>query len=518
MLIPYQPTSYLDYTQPDNRASYEAALQKIRAGFGKSHALLIGGEWVLAKGKTFTSVNPARHEEVVGEYVSATRDQLEQAIAAAQRAFPAWAALPVEERAFILLRAARLMKQRRNEFSALMTLEAGKNWNEADADTAEAIDFLEFYAREAIRLQGSEQPVTPVPGENNGVHYLPLGVGAVIPPWNFPLAILAGMTSAAIVCGNTVVLKPASDTPAIGLAFVELLIESGLPAGVVNFITGSGAVIGDPLVEHPAIRFISFTGSRDVGSAMYAKAAIVQPGQKWLKLVVAEMGGKDFIVVDDTWEDLDEAAAAIVQSAFGFQGQKCSACSRLVLTPKNRAAIIERVVERTKKIVMGAPENPANWLGPVSSAGAFKKISSYLETGKAEGKLLAGGESDNAAGYFIRPAVFDGIAPGARLSQEEIFGPVLSIIHAKDFNDALNIANGTDYGLTGALFSLDRTHLARARKEFHVGNLYLNRKCTGALVDVQPFGGFNMSGTDSKAGGRDYLLLFTQAKSVTERF
>ncbi len=518
MLIPYQPTSYLDYTQPEHRASYEAALKKIRAGFGRSHALYIGGEWVLSKGKSFVSVNPAQKDEVIGEFAAATLDHVGQAIAAGQRAFPAWAALPVQERAGILLRAARLMKQRRNEFSAMMTLEAGKNWNEADADTAEAIDFLEFYAREAIRLQGSEQPVTPVPGESNGVHYLPLGVGAIIPPWNFPLAILAGMTSAAIVCGNTVVLKPASDTPAIGLMFLELLIESGLPAGVVNFITGSGAVIGDPLVEHKEIRFISFTGSREVGSAMYLKAAKVQPGQKWLKRVVAEMGGKDCIVIDDSWNDLDEAAAAVVQAAFGFQGQKCSACSRLVVTPKNRTALLEKIVERTKKITLGPPEKFEHWLGPVSSANAFKKISSYIELGKSEGKLLAGGETDDHNGFFIHPTIFDGIAPDARLAQEEIFGPVLSVIHAKDFDDALAIANNTDYGLTGALFSLDRAHLARARQDFHVGNLYLNRKCTGALVDVQPFGGFNMSGTDSKAGGRDYLLLFTQAKSVTERF
>ncbi len=517
MLTSYFPTSYLDYNLPANRESYEAALKKMRARLGQSHGLYIDGRWVTTP-KTFNSVNPANKSEVIGTFASGTVEHVEQAVAAAVKAFPSWAALPVEERAFLILRAARLMKERRNEFSALMTLEVGKNWNEADADTAEAIDFLEFYAREAIRLQGAEHAVTPYPGENNGVRYMPLGVGAVIPPWNFPLAICVGMTTAALVTGNPVVLKPASDTPMIALAFVELLIECGIPAGVINFLTGSGGAIGDPLVEHKEVRFISFTGSRDVGVAMNAKAAKVQPGQKWLKRVVAEMGGKDAIVVDDSWTDLDDAAAGIVQSAFGFQGQKCSACSRLILTPKNREALIKRIVERIGKIVMGPTEQFGNWLGPVSSAHAFKKISEYIEIGKKEGKLLTGGTTDDSQGFFIRPTIFDSIAPGARLAQEEIFGPVLAIIHAADFNDALAIANNTDYGLTGALYSLDRTHLARARTEFQVGNLYLNRKCTGALVDVQPFGGFNMSGTDSKAGGRDYLLLFTQAKSVTERF
>lgn len=517
MLTPYAPTTYIDFSQPAHRVEYEAALKKVRAGLGKSHGLYINGKWV-ETAKSFASINPSNKSETLARFASGEVAHVEQAVAAAVKAFPAWAALPVEERAFLILRAARLMKQRRHEFSALMTLEAGKNWNEADADTAEAIDFLEFYAREAIRLQGAEHPVTPYAGESNGVRYIPLGVGAVIPPWNFPLAICVGMAGAALVTGNTVVLKPASDTPLIALRFVELLIECGLPAGVLNFLTGSGSVIGDPLVEHKDVRFISFTGSREVGVALNVKAAQVQPGQKWLKRVVAEMGGKDTIIVDDSWTDLDDAAAGIVQAAFGFQGQKCSACSRLVLTPGIKDGIIERIVERTKKITQGPVEQFENWLGPVSSASAHKKISEYIAIGKGEGKLLTGGHAEDSQGFFIQPTIFDGIAPEARLSQEEIFGPVLSIIHALDFSDALKIANNTVYGLTGGVYALDRTRLARARNEFQVGNLYLNRKCTGALVDVQPFGGFNMSGTDSKAGGRDYLLLFTQAKSITERF
>jgi 1-pyrroline-5-carboxylate dehydrogenase len=401
------------------------------------------------------------------------------------------------------------------ELSAWMVYEEGKSWVEADADVAEAIDFLEFYGREAIRY-AQPQPLTPIAGEKNELRYIPLGVGAVIPPWNFPLAILVGMTSAAFVSGNTVVLKPSSDSPTIGQKFVEVLREIDLPPGVVNYVTGGGGRIGDTLVGHPLTRFISFTGSKEVGLHIVELAAKTAPGQKWIKRVVAEMGGKDSIVVADD-ADLDAAAQGIVASAFGFQGQKCSACSRAIIDRKVYDKTVEKIVALTEKITVGPVRDRANYMGPVINQRAMESILGYIETGKKEGKVVTGGHRLDRPGYFIQPTVIADVDPMAVISQEEIFGPVLAIIRADDFDHALEIANNTEYGLTGALYSKDRSKIERAKDEFHVGNLYFNRKCTGALVGGHPFGGFNMSGTDSKAGGRDYLLLFMQAKAMSEK-
>jgi 1-pyrroline-5-carboxylate dehydrogenase len=348
--------------------------------------------------------------------------------------------------------------------------------------------------------------------------YLPLGVGAVIPPWNFPLAIAVGMTTAAVVTGNTVVLKPASDTPGIAWQFFALMDEVGLPPGVINFVTGDGSVVGDQIVRHPKTRFVSFTGSKDVGVGINRLAAEVQPGQRWLKRVVAEMGGKDGIVVDDE-ADLDAAALGVAQSAFGFGGQKCSACSRAIVVDAVHDAFVAKLVPAINKLVnQGDPAQFGTYMGPVASERAMNGILKYIETGKQEGKLLlGGGRVPGEAGWFVQPTVFDDVAPTAKIAQEEIFGPVLAIIRAKDYDDALRIANDTEFGLTGAVYTKNPAKLQKAREEFFVGNLYLNRKCTGAMVGCHPFGGFNMSGTDSKAGGRDYLLLFLQAKSVAEK-
>jgi 1-pyrroline-5-carboxylate dehydrogenase len=345
-----------------------------------------------------------------------------------------------------------------------------------------------------------------------------LGVGAVIPPWNFPLAIMAGMTTAAVVTGNCVVLKPSSDSPWIAYRFFELLVESGLPPGVVNFVSGGGGEVGDPLIQHPRIRFISFTGSKEVGLHINEQAAKHRPGQLWIKRVVAEMGGKDAIIVDRETKNLDEAATAAVASAFGFQGQKCSACSRLIVDEAIYERFVPLVVEKTKKLRIGDPTTAEAQIGPVVNEKAMKTIKSYIDKGTSEGgKLVAGGKVDPANGYFVEPTVIADVDPKATIAQEEIFGPVLAIIKAKDFDDALHIANDTQFGLTGAVFTDNEEKLERAREEFFVGNLYLNRKCTGALVGVHPFGGFNMSGTDSKAGGRDYLGLFLQAKSIARK-
>jgi len=392
----------------------------------------------------------------------------------------------------------------------------GKNWAEADADVGETIDFLEFYAREALRLAGAKTPIQ-YPGERNELIYVPLGVGAVIPPWNFPFAIMAGMTAASIVTGNTVILKPSSDAPTIAAKFVEVLEEAGIPAGVVNFCPGSGATFGNAIVEHPKTRFIAFTGSKAVGLEIHERAARTQAGQIWIKRTILEMGGKDSILVAAD-ADLDAAADGIVASAFGFSGQKCSACSRAIIEAPVYDAMIERILARVARLTVGDPA-ANNYIGPVVNKGALESMLRYVETGKKEGRLLTGGAAPQTAdgGYFLEPTVFADIASDAVLAQEEIFGPVLALIKVESFEEGLAVANNTEYGLTGALYSTDRAKLDRARRDFHVGNLYFNRKCTGAMVGAHPFGGFNMSGTDSKAGGPDYLLLFTQAKSVAER-
>jgi 1-pyrroline-5-carboxylate dehydrogenase len=531
MLTTYRPEPYVDFTQPEPRQRMLDALAQVQSQLGRTYALWVAGEPVTTK-ETFPSVSPADPSRVVGVMCKADAALADKAVRAAAEAFRRWSRVDPDVRARVLVKAAAIMRRRVYELSAWMCYEVSKSWIEAYADTCETIDFLDFYGREMMRLGGS-QPVTPYPGEENEVRYMPLGVGVVIPPWNFPLAICTGMTSAALVCGNTVCLKPASASPVIAAKMLECLHEAGLPKDVLNFIPGPGGSVGDTMVTHPLTRFVSFTGSRDVGIGIYEKASRVQKGQIWLKRSVLEMGGKDCIVVDET-ADVDAAAEGVVASAFGFQGQKCSACSRLIAHQDVYADLLDRVVSRTKKLTIGDTVRPENFfMGAVIDRVAYDKINEYIRIGEGEGKRVTGGVGSEKtswagvsgtgvqpgpSGYFIPPTIIEGVAPNARISQEEIFGPVLAVIKARDFEDGLAIANGTEYGLTGALYSRDRFRLERARHEFHVGNLYLNRKCTGALVDVQPFGGFNMSGTDSKAGGRDYLLLFLQGKSITERW
>ena len=504
-----------DFTEKENAQAMREALDKVKSELGREYPLVIGGERIKTA-STLESINPANRTQIVGKFHKATKDLANQAVETAYKAFQSWRNVPAEERAQLLVRVAELMRERKHEFSAWMVYEVAKTWPEADGDTAEAIDFVEFYAREMLRY-ASDQPLVKITGEHNNLDYIPLGVGAVIPPWNFPLAIMAGMTAAAIVTGNTVVLKPSSDAPAIAYKFFELLEEAGLPAGVVNFMTGSGAEVGDVVVDHPKTRFIAFTGSKEVGLHINERAAKTQPGQLWIKRVVAEMGGKDAIIVADD-ADLDEAATGVVQSAFGFQGQKCSACSRAIIDARVYDSMIEKIAERTAKIELGDPSDNTNTMSAVINDQAFKTINGYIEKGKAEGgRVITGGGSDGEQGFFIEPTVIADVKAGSTIEQEEIFGPVLAVIKANDYDDALRIANDTQFGLTGAVYSTDEAKLDRARNEFHVGNLYLNRKCTGALVGVHPFGGFNMSGTDSKAGGREYLLLFMQAKVSSEK-
>jgi 1-pyrroline-5-carboxylate dehydrogenase len=504
-----------DFSKSSTRKKQLDAIARVRSEAGKEYPIVIRGERIILPQK-FSSLNPSRPSEVVGVFQRGDADIAMKAMEVAGAKFEEWKRVEPKKRAEILFKAAALMRKRRFELNAVEMLEVGKTWPEADADVAEAIDFLEFYAREMLRY-GEDHPVVKNPGEKGKLVYIPLGVGVVIPPWNFPLAILAGMSSAAIVAGNTIILKPSSDSPLIGWKFVEIMEEVGLPAGVLNFVTGPGGAVGDTLVAHPRTRFVSFTGSKDVGIHINELAARVQPGQIWLKRVVAEMGGKDSIIVDEG-VNLEDAAKGVIASAFGFQGQKCSACSRVIVHEKVYDRFVDLLAQKAEALSLGAATDPANAMGPVVNRASEESILGYIEKGISEGgRLVAGGKKGEGEGYFIRPTIIADVDPRATISQEEIFGPVLAVLKAKDYEEALAIANNTEFGLTGAVYTKSRQKLARAERDFFVGNLYLNRKCTGALVGVHPFGGFNMSGTDSKAGGRDYLLLFLQAKSIAEK-
>lgn len=510
---PFSNEPVLDFSIESNLNKQLKAIRSVRKNLGKTYPLIIGGKPVKSANK-FSSYNPSNKNEVISEFYKGTKELAYRAVETAYKSFQQWQYVLPEERAKYLFKAARIARRRRFEINAWMILEAGKNFTEADADTAEAIDFLEFYGREMLRYAG-KQPLTPVKGEKNELVYIPLGVGISIPPWNFPFAILVGMTSAAIVTGNTVVLKPSSDTPMMGRIFYEIMEEAGLPAGVLNFLPGSGGEVGDTLVSHPKTRFIAFTGSMEVGKHIYELASRVQPGQIWLKRVIAEMGGKDCIIVDRE-TNIDDAVKGVVTSAFGFQGQKCSACSRAIVDKSVYDRFVKKLKTEVEKIKIGPAEENFP-MGPVINQGAEQTILSYIKIGKKEGKLLTGGTKKEGNGFYIHPTVFTGIKPNARLAQEEIFGPVLAVIKSNSYDESLKIANNTIYGLTGSVYTRNRAKIERAKKELLIGNLYFNRKCTGALVGGHPFGGFNMSGTDSKAGGRDYLLLFLQAKLMSEK-
>jgi 1-pyrroline-5-carboxylate dehydrogenase len=502
-----------DFSKKANLVKQKQAIDKIRKNLGKTYEIVIGGKKIKTNSK-LNSYNPSNKEEIVCSFYKGTADIVDKAVETAYKKFNYWKNVSPAERANYLFKAADIARKRKFEINAWMVLEAGKNFAEADADTAEAIDFLDFYGREMLRY-AQKQPITPVLDENNELIYIPLGVGVVIPPWNFPFAILVGMSSAAIVTGNTVVLKPSSDTPMMGRLFFEIMKEAGLPDGVLNFLPGSGSEVGDKLVSHPKVRFISFTGSMEVGIHINQLAAKVQPGQIWLKRVVAEMGGKDCIIVDKE-TNIAEAAKGVAASAFGFQGQKCSACSRAIVDQTVYKDFLRKLKVEVDKFKVGPAEK--NYpMGPVVNLNAEKNVLHYINIGRKEGNLLTGGYKVGRNGFYIAPTVITDVKPGARIAQEEIFGPVLAVIKSRNFDESIKIANNTKYGLTGAVYTSNRKKLEKAKKELFIGNLYFNRKCTGALVGGHPFGGFNMSGTDSKAGGRDYLLLFMQGKLISEK-
>jgi len=512
---PFVNEPLTDFSKEENARKMRAAIEKIRGQLGREYDLIIGGKRIKTADK-IKSINPAKPSQVVGVHQKAGKEHVEPAMQAALAAFQSWSQTSVEERASLLFRVGDLLRERKFEFAAWMVFEVSKNWAEADADVAETIDFCEYYGREALRLSRVELPAH-LPGERDTLRYIPLGVGAVIPPWNFPCAIMAGMTLASIVSGNTVILKPSSDSPTIAAKFVELLEECGMPEGVVNFCPGAGATFGNAIVTHPKTRYIAFTGSREVGLDINKRAAEQAPGQVWIKRTILEMGGKDAIIVDSE-ADLDSAVDGVVSAAFGFQGQKCSACSRAIVDERVYDKFLEKLKPRVEKLTVGDPAENAN-MGAVINEGSMKTILQYIEQGKKDGRVITGGgRATNAGdGYYLQPTVIADIAAKSRLEQEEIFGPVLAVIKARNYGHALEIANDTEFGLTGAVYTKSKEKIERAIREFHVGNLYINRKCTGATVACHPFGGFNMSGTDSKSGGPDYLYLFTQGKAVGEK-
>ncbi|HSK82985.1 MAG TPA: L-glutamate gamma-semialdehyde dehydrogenase [Rubrobacter sp.] len=514
-LIPYKNEEYLNWSDEENVEKLRAALKEVGDELGRSYPAIIGGKPVETDDE-ISSFNPANPSQVVGRTGRATEREADMALETATKAFETWSRTAPEARARIMLRAAAIMRRRKFEMLAWEAYEGGKPWAEADAQVAEAIDFLEYYAREMLRLKDGVE-IYSVPGEESRYFYQPMGVGVVIAPWNFPTAILTGMSSAALVTGNTVIMKPSEFTSVLGAKVAEVFAEAGLPDGVLNFLPGYGSEVGDYLVQDARTRFISFTGSVKTGLRINELAARQMENQRWIKRVIVETGGKDAMVIDDS-ADLDSAAADIVKSAYGNAGQKCSAASRAILHAGIYDEVLSRVVEKARALNVGVPDDPGVYMGPVISEPQFEKVSGYIETGKEEGERLLGEDpGDPERGYFITPTIF-GVDPEARVAQEEIFGPVLSVIKASDFDEALSIANDTPYGLTGGVYSKNREHLERARREFRAGNVYFNRSITGALVGVQPFGGFGMSGTDSKAGGPDYLPLHMLAKTVIERF
>ncbi len=516
-LIPYKNETYLDWTEKQNQDAMRAAFKDVEAQLGKSYPAVIGGKPVETDGEV-VSVNPAKPSQVIGKTARATEREAELALGTAAKTFETWSRTAPEARARILLRAAAIMRRRKFEMLAWEVYEGGKPWSEADAQVAEAIDFLEYYAREMLRLKDGME-IYSISGEESRYTYQPMGVGVIIAPWNFPTAILTGMSSAAIVAGNTIVMKPSEFTPVIGAKVAEIFEEAGLPDGVLNFLPGYGSEVGDYLVSDARTRFISFTGSMKTGLRINELAAKQIENQRWVKRVIAEMGGKDAMVIDDS-ADLDAAAADIVKSAYGYSGQKCSAASRAILHRDIHDELMEKVLEKARALKIGVPakDGPEINIGPVISEPQFEKVAGYIEAGKEEGERLLGEEPGGPEdGYFVTPTIF-GVEAGARVAREEVFGPVLSVIQARDFDDALKIANDSPYGLTGGVYSKNRDHLERAREEFKAGNVYFNRSITGALVGVQPFGGYGLSGTDSKAGGPDYLPLHMLARTTVERF
>src|SRR6266852_6330662 len=503
----------VSFIYKDSQDKMQSALREVRKRFGEKHPLYIGGEKIWTDNLT-PSVNPAAPTEIVGYGSEAGIPEAERAVKAARAAFGKWSRTPFEERARLLERAADILERRRYELSAVEVFEVGKPWSEADADIREAIDFCTFYAQQMRRL-GRPKLTQQVPGEESYHHYWPRGVAFVIAPWNFPIAILCGMAAAAVVTGNTVIMKPSEQSIVCGAMLMQVFEEAGVPPGVLNFLSGHGSVIGAHLVDHKDVDLIAFTGSREVGLKIWESAGITRPGQRELKRVVCEMGGKNAMIVDSD-ADLDEAIVDSIYSAFGYQGQKCSALSRLIVLEENYDRVMERLLSAAASLRVGDPEGPGMSVGPIIDKTAYERILNYIEIGKSEATLAFQHQDVPPKGYFIPPTIFVDVKPNMRIAREEIFGPVLSVLKAHDLDEAIKIANGTDYALTAGFFSRSPAKIERAKAEIEAGNVYINRSCTGAVVGRHPFGGFKMSGGGTKAGGEDYLLQFVVPRVVTE--
>jgi RHH-type proline utilization regulon transcriptional repressor/proline dehydrogenase/delta 1-pyrroline-5-carboxylate dehydrogenase len=512
---PFRNEPPTDFARAANRELMQQALHAVRGKLGGRYSLMVNGQEIDTPGKALDSFNPSQNSRVAGQVAMAGAEHADLAVASARAALADWGARPADGRARVLIAAAAVLRRRRFELAAWEVFECGKPWEEADADVAEAIDFCEFYAREMIRL--AQPRHRDVPGETNFSEHIPRGVAVVIPPWNFPLAIPCGMTVAALAAGNTVVLKPSEQAPIICWHLVRVLHEAGVPPGAVNYLPGLGEEIGQALVNHHDVDVIAFTGSRDVGLLINRQAADTRPGQDHVKRVIAEMGGKNAIVIDDD-ADLDEAVVGVIHSAFGYAGQKCSACSRAIVLEGIYDAFVARLADAARAVTVGPAHDPETLVGPLIDADARRRVLEYQRIAASEGRVVYQAELGTLAaeGYYVGPMIVADVAPPARVAQEEIFGPVLAVIKAKDLDDALRIANGTQYALTGGFYSRSPAHIERVKREFRVGNLYINRGITGALVDRQPFGGFNLSGIGTKAGGPDYLHEFLLTRSITE--
>jgi RHH-type proline utilization regulon transcriptional repressor/proline dehydrogenase/delta 1-pyrroline-5-carboxylate dehydrogenase len=509
----YENASLVNFVYKENQEQMRVALRQVRAQFGKKYPLIIDAEKIWT-GKTIASINPSSPEEIVGHVTEAGIPEAERAVEAARVAFEKWSRTPFEARARLLERAAAIMERRRYELSALEVFEVGKPWAEADGDIREAMDFCLFYAQQ-MRLIGRPRLTQHVPGEESYLHYWPRGVALVVAPWNFPMAILCGMTSAALVTGNTVIIKPAEQSAVAGAMLMEIFEEAGIPPGVLNFLPGKGSVIGAHLVDHKHVDLIAFTGSREVGLKIWESAGQTRTGQRQLKHVVCEMGGKNAIIIDSD-ADLDEAIVDSIYSAFGYQGQKCSALSRLIVLEDNYRRVMQRLLSAAASLRVGNPQEPGITVGPVIDKTAYQRIQDYIGIGKSEATLAFQRRDVPPQGYFIPPTIFVDVTPEMRIAREEIFGPVLSVIKARDLDEAIEVANGTDYALTAGFFSRSPANIERAKAEIVAGNVYINRSCTGAVVGRHPFGGFKMSGGGTKAGGADYILQFLLPRVVTE--
>ena len=509
----FKNSPLVNFVYKDSQDKMQTALREMRKRFGEKYPLVIGGEKVWTQELT-PSVNPSEPTEIVGYSAEAGIPEAERAVKAARSAFEKWRWTPVEERARLLERAADILERRRYELSALEVFEVGKPWNEADADLREAIDFCRFYAHQ-MRQLGRPKLTQRVPGEDSYYHYWPRGVAFVIAPWNFPIAILCGMASAAVVTGNAVIMKPSEQCIVCGGMLMQVFEEAGVPPGVLNLLTGHGSVVGAHLVDHKDVDLIAFTGSREVGLKIWESAGVTRPGQRELKRVICEMGGKNAMIVDAD-ADVDETIMYSIYSAFGYQGQKCSALSRLILLDENYDRVMERLIPAAASLRVGNPEQPGIMVGPVIDEAAYRRILDYIETGKKEATLAYQAKEIPPHGYFIPPTIFTNVKPDMRIAREEIFGPVLSVLKARDLDEALDMANGTDYALTGGFFSRSPDNIERVKARLEAGNVYINRSCTGAIVERHPFGGFKMSGSGTKAGGEDYLLQFLVPRVVTE--